>query len=211
MEDFPKTNELIPELLQKSKDIIKNINNRIKVNEMIDEFNTDANKDLKRLISLSTRRYKGTKTGNKVSSIIKSQEPEVQEFIEKIKKDDIYINTKEINEEKEKLNKNINKQKKENMADLREKIKISSKYQSLREIENQKKKLEKKKNNKKKKKHRNKNKNKKKNNIQEEMNKEIKNEEKKEEPKEEEKNIEKDLKIENIKERSRRMFSRRFK
>lgn len=141
MEDFPKTNKLIPELLNNSKDILKNLYGRMKANLMLDEFSNDANKDFKKIISFSTTRYRSTKTGNKIDGVLKSQKKEIEEFAKKVKDGDIYNNTKEINHEKDKLNKNMNLKKKQEITDIRDKIKISTKFVSSKELADQNKKL----------------------------------------------------------------------
>ena len=63
-------NLLIPRLIDKSNNLKKEINSRIKLNKIFSEFENKASNNFNYFISASNNRYNSSKLGNDLDSII---------------------------------------------------------------------------------------------------------------------------------------------
>lgn len=68
--DTAHINTIIPELLERTSRHNKEILNRFTVCDILSNFETRNSKDLHRYVVESTYRYKGTKSGNQINSVI---------------------------------------------------------------------------------------------------------------------------------------------
>ncbi len=120
----PKTNLLIPELITNFKDYDKNFSNRIKVDNLLMSFNDDANRNFTKFVDLSNKRYKSIKSGNTLSNILGKQMPTYNKLNKEINNNEIYSTT-ELEEDKKKLGKSVNKFKSKELNVIREQLKDS--------------------------------------------------------------------------------------
>ncbi len=120
----PKTNLLIPELITNFKDYDKNFSNRIKVDNLLMSFNDDANRNFTKFVDLSNKRYKSIKSGNTLNNILGKQMPTYNKLNKEINNNEIYSTT-ELEEDKKKLGKSVNKFKSKELNVIREQLKDS--------------------------------------------------------------------------------------
>ena len=120
----PKTNKLIPDLITNFKDYDKNFSNRIKVDNLLMSFNDDANRNFNKFVDLSNKRYKSIKSGNTLSNILGKQMPTYNKLNKEINNNEIYSTT-ELEEDKKKLGKSVNKFKSKELNVIREQLKDS--------------------------------------------------------------------------------------
>ena len=120
----PKTNKLIPDLITNFKDYDKNFTNRIKVDNLLMSFNDDANRNFNKFVDLSNKRYKSIKSGNTLSNILGKQMPTYNKLNKEINNNEIYSTT-ELEEDKKKLGKSVNKFKTKELNAIREQLKDS--------------------------------------------------------------------------------------
>ena len=120
----PKTNLLIPELITNFKDYDKNFSNRIKVDNLLMSFNDDANRNFNKFVELSNKRYKSIKSGNTLNNILGKQMPTYNKLNKEINNNEIYSTT-ELEEDKKKLGKSVNKFKTKELNAIREQLKDS--------------------------------------------------------------------------------------
>ena len=120
----PKANLLIPELITNFKDYDKNFTNRIKVDNLLMSFNDDANRNFTKFVDLSNKRYKSIKSGNTLNNILGKQMPTYNKLNKEINNNEIYSTT-ELEEDKKKLGKSVNKFKSKQLNAIREQLKDS--------------------------------------------------------------------------------------
>ena len=120
----PKANLLIPELITNFKDYDKNFTNRIKVDNLLMSFNDDANRNFNKFVELSNKRYKSIKSGNTLNNILGKQMPTYNKLNKEINNNEIYSTT-ELEEDKKKLGKSVNKFKTKELNAIREQLKDS--------------------------------------------------------------------------------------
>ena len=120
----PKANLLIPELITNFKDYDKNFTNRIKVDNLLMSFNDDANRNFNKFVELSNKRYKSIKSGNTLNNILGKQMPTYNKLNKEINNNEIYSTT-ELEEDKKKLGKSVNKFKSKELNVIREQLKDS--------------------------------------------------------------------------------------
>ena len=120
----PKANLLIPELITNFKDYDKNFTNRIKVDNLLMSFNDDANRNFTKFVDLSNKRYKSIKSGNTLNNILGKQMPTYNKLNKEINNNEIYSTT-ELEEDKKKLGKSVNKFKTKELNAIREQLKDS--------------------------------------------------------------------------------------
>ena len=120
----PKANILIPQLITNFTDYNKNLSNRIKVDTLFMSFNEDANKNFNKFVELSNNRYKSIKSGNTLNNILGKQMPTYNKLNKEINNNEIYSTT-ELEEDKKKLGKSVNKFKTKELNAIREQLKDS--------------------------------------------------------------------------------------
>ena len=120
----PKANLLIPELITNFKDYDKNFTNRIKVDNLLMSFNDDANRNFNKFVELSNKRYKSIKSGNTLSNILGKQMPTYNKLNKEINNNEIYSTT-DLEEDKKKLGKSVNKFKSKQLNAIRDQLKDS--------------------------------------------------------------------------------------
>ena len=120
----PKANLLIPELITNFKDYDKNFTNRIKVDNLLMSFNDDANRNFNKFVELSNKRYKSIKSGNTLNNILGKQMPTYNKLNKEINNNEIYSTT-DLEEDKKKLGKSVNKFKTKELNAIREQLKDS--------------------------------------------------------------------------------------
>ena len=120
----PKTNKLIPDLITNFKDYDKNLSNRIKVDNLFMSFNDDANRNFNKFVDLSNKRYKSIKSGNTLSNILGKQMPTYNKLNKEINNNEIYSTT-DLEEDKKKLGKSVNKFKSKQLNAIRDQLKDS--------------------------------------------------------------------------------------
>lgn len=99
-------NTLVPKLLKQMNNYAKNLKERVKINEMLNEFNGKANKNFAKFVQLSKQRYKSVKSGSHINNIINYQMPQIEELSKEIITDKLF-NNKDMHYEAEKLKKNM--------------------------------------------------------------------------------------------------------
>ena len=120
----PKANLLIPELITNFKDYDKNFTNRIKVDNLLMSFNDDANRNFNKFVELSNKRYKSIKSGNTLNNILGKQMPTYNKLNKEINNNEIYSTT-DLEEDKKKLGKSVNKFKSKQLNAIRDQLKDS--------------------------------------------------------------------------------------
>ena len=120
----PKTNKLIPDLITNFKDYDKNFTNRIKVDNLLMSFNDDANRNFNKFVELSNKRYKSIKSGNTLNNILGKQMPTYNKLNKEINNNEIYSTT-DLEEDKKKLGKSVNKFKSKQLNAIRDQLKDS--------------------------------------------------------------------------------------
>ena len=99
-------NTLVPKLLKQMNNYAKNLKERVKINEMLNEFNGKANKNFAKFVQLSKQRYKSVKSGSHINNIINYQMPQIEELSKEIITDKLF-NNKDMHYEAEKKKKNM--------------------------------------------------------------------------------------------------------
>lgn len=120
----PKANLLIPELITNFKDYDKNFTNRIKVDNLLMSFNDDANRNFNKFVELSNKRYKSIKSGNTLNNILGKQMSTYNKLNKEINNNEIYSTT-DLEEDKKKLGKSVNKFKSKQLNAIRDQLKDS--------------------------------------------------------------------------------------
>lgn len=120
--DKEKVNETIELMIKYFNKYISNMNDRLKINSLFNDFEDTARNDLINLVKLSNTRYKGVKSGNSLNNVIQKQIPFYQQIINSAVKDDFYL-TDEIFQEKKKFRKMNNRAENAEIAILRQIIK----------------------------------------------------------------------------------------
>ena len=57
-------NDLVPELLGKTRECAKNLQDRVKINGIFSEFDAYTHENFQKFIDMSHQRYKSIKSGN---------------------------------------------------------------------------------------------------------------------------------------------------
>ena len=102
-------NILIPRLIDKSNNLTKEIQSRIKLNKIFSEFENKASNNLNYFITASNHRYTSSKLGNDLDSIIYSSRPKNIKEATKIINDKFYLDTNVEKEKKKMKYKSTNK------------------------------------------------------------------------------------------------------
>ena len=131
----PTTNILVPKLLDKTSHYANNLKNRIKIDNIFNEFDNSATVNFKKFIKLSEQRYKSVKSGSHLNNIIKSQNGIIKELSENILTNKFY-NNDEIEKESKKLLKKMGIKENQDLFELRKDI--ISKTNSLTKVEKRK-------------------------------------------------------------------------
>ena len=101
-------NKLVPKLIEQSNKLTKELKYRIKLNTFFSEFESKASNELNFFIKQSRTRYKGTKSGCNLDSLIASSRKRCLKEANKIINDNFYTN-KDIVTEKEKMKRKTTK------------------------------------------------------------------------------------------------------
>ena len=134
MNENQSANELIPQLIQDSKEFAKSLNARIKVNGIFNEFNENTNQNFHKFVKMSNTRYKSVKSGNRLENVLRSQKQLYFNIADQLNEDKALNNLQEIEQEKKKLNTNLDAKKTKELNKLRDKLRISIKDLSKTEI-----------------------------------------------------------------------------
>ena len=134
MNENQSANELIPQLIQDSKEFAKSLNARIKVNGIFNEFNENTNQNFHKFVKMSNTRYKSVKSGNRLENVLRSQKQLYFNIADQLNEDKALNNLQEIEQEKKKLNTNLDAKKSKELNKLRDKLRISIKDLSRTEI-----------------------------------------------------------------------------
>ena len=134
MNENQSANELIPELIKDSKEFTKSLNARIKVNGIFNEFNANTNQNFHKFVNMSNTRYKSVKSGNRLENVLRSQKQLYFNIADQMNEDKALNNLQEIEQEKKKLNTNLDAKKTKELNKLRDKLRISIKDLSKTEI-----------------------------------------------------------------------------
>lgn len=129
----PKTNVLIPQLITNFTDYNKNLSNRIKVDTLFMSFNEEANKNFNKFVELSNNRYKSIKSGNTLNNIIGKQMPTFKKINKEVRLNEVYSTT-DLDEDKRKLGKSVNKYKTQQLNSIRDQLKDSLREFSKAEL-----------------------------------------------------------------------------
>lgn len=127
-------NEYINHLIEKFSEYLKKFSEKLKTNELFNEFEDKAKSDLMKMVKLSNERYKSVKSGNSLTSILKKHQPIYYKILEGIVDDDFYHNFQFKAEKKKFKNSNTASYTNE-LANLRVKIKEYSKPINTEEYE----------------------------------------------------------------------------
>ena len=120
----PKANILIPQLITNFTDYNKNLSNRIKVDTLFMSFNEEANKNFNKFVELSNNRYKSIKSGNTLNNILGKQMPTFKKINKEVRLNEVYSTT-DLDEDKRRLGKSVNKYKTQQLNLIRDKLKDS--------------------------------------------------------------------------------------
>jgi hypothetical protein len=124
--DQEKVNEIIECLVKNFDQYMKNVNDRLKINSLFNEFEDKARNDLMSLVKLSNSRYKSVKSGNTLQNVIHKQIPIYHHIVFSALGEKFY-QTNEIFLEKKKFNTMNNKDKNNQIHNLRVNIKENTK------------------------------------------------------------------------------------
>ena len=119
-------NEIINSLVRNFEIYMKNFSDRLKINNVFNEFENKARDDLMNLVKLSNIRYKSVKSGNSLESVLKKQTPVYAQIINNVLAEDLYKSPDIISEKKKFKNLN-NKTTYNELNSLRLKIKETTK------------------------------------------------------------------------------------
>ena len=111
MNENQSANELIPELIKDSKEFAKSLNARIKVNGIFNEFNANTNQNFHKFVNMSNTRYKSVKSSNRLENVLRSQKQLYFNIADQMNEDKALNNLQEIEQEKKKLNTNLDAKK----------------------------------------------------------------------------------------------------
>ena len=131
----PTINILVPKLLDKTNIYINNIKNRVKIDGIFSEFDSNANLNFKKFIKLSDQRYKSVKSGTGLNNILENQKPDYNELSNKILENKFY-NNDEIEVESKKLFKKMGIKENQDLIVLRKDIISKTKDFTKSEIKN---------------------------------------------------------------------------
>ena len=131
----PTTNILVPRLLDKTITYTNNLKNRVKIDNIFNEFDDNANINFKKFIKLSEKRYKSVKSGTSLNNILENQKPEYNELSSQILTNKFY-NNDEIEIESKKLLKKMGIKENQDMILLRKDIISKTKDFTKAEIKN---------------------------------------------------------------------------
>ena len=131
----PTTNILVPKLLDKTSHYANNLKNRIKIDNIFNEFDNSATVNFKKFIKLSEQRYKSVKSGSHLNNIIKSQNGIIKELSENILTNKFY-NNDEIEKESKKLLKKMGIKENQDLFELRKDIISKTNNLTKAEIKN---------------------------------------------------------------------------
>ena len=124
MKDLNKENlnNLVPQLLGKTSECAKNLQDRVKINGIYSEFDAYTHENFQKFIDMSQQRYKSIKSGNHLQKKLQSQRPEYNDISNQILSNRFY-NNNEIEKESKKLLKKMNqKQNNKEISQLRKNI-----------------------------------------------------------------------------------------
>ena len=124
MKDLKKENlnDLIPELLGKTRECANNLQDRVKINGIFSEFDAYTHDNFQKFIDMSQQRYKSIKSGNHLKKKLESQKIEYNDISNQILSNRFY-NNNEIERESKKLLKKMNqKQNNKEISQLRKHI-----------------------------------------------------------------------------------------
>ena len=131
----PTTNILVPRLLDKTSIYTNNIKNRVKIDNIFNEFDGKANMNFKKFIKLSEKRYKSVKSGTSLNNILENQKPEYNELSSQILANKFY-NNDEIEMESKKLLKKMGVKENQDLILLRKDIISKTKDFTKAEVKN---------------------------------------------------------------------------
>ena len=124
MKDFRKENlnNLVPELLGKTRECAKNLEDRVKINGIFSEFDAYTHENFQKFIDMSQQRYKSIKSGNHLERKLQNQKPEYNDISSQILSNRFY-NNNEIEIESKKLLKKMNQRRSnKEISELRKNI-----------------------------------------------------------------------------------------
>ena len=136
MKDLSKENlnNLVPQLLGKTRECAKNLQDRVKINGIYSEFDAYTHENFQKFIDMSQQRYKSIKSGNHLSKKLQSQRLEYIDISNQILTNKFYSN-KEIEIESKKLLKKMNqKQSNKEISNLRKNIIQKTKDYTQKEV-----------------------------------------------------------------------------
>lgn len=96
-------NKLVPKLIEQSNKLTKELKYRIKLNSFFSEFESKASNQFNFFIKESRARYRGSRSGCNLDSLIASSRKKCLKEAKKIINDNFYNNNKDILIEKEKM------------------------------------------------------------------------------------------------------------
>lgn len=126
-------NKIIPELLNKSIKHNKEILNRFTICDYFSTFESRNSKELLKYIQESNNRYKATKSGNKISSVVVRSEDALKSISDRILTDNYFVNFN-IEKEKKQLKHKLNTKENKKIGQLMKQIKESTNTYSKSEI-----------------------------------------------------------------------------
>ena len=126
-------NKIIPQLLDKSIKHNKEILNRFTICDYFSTFESRNSKELLKYIQESNNRYKATKSGNKISSVVVRSEDALKPISEHILTDNYYVNFN-IEKERKQLKHKLNTKENKKIGQLMKKIKESTNTYSKSEL-----------------------------------------------------------------------------
>ena len=124
MKDFRKENlnNLVPELLDKTRECAKNLQDRVKINGIFSEFDAYTHENFQKFIDMSQQRYKSIKSGNHLEQKLQNQKSEYNDISSQILSNRFY-NNNEIELVSKKLLKKMNqKESNKKITELRKYI-----------------------------------------------------------------------------------------
>ena len=136
MKDLKKENlnDLVPELLGKTRECANNLQDRVKINGIFSEFDAYTHENFQKFIDMSQQRYKSIKSGNHLQKKLESQKLEYNDISSQILSNRFY-NNNEIERESKKLLKKMNqKQNNKEISELRKHIIQKTKDFTLKEV-----------------------------------------------------------------------------
>ena len=123
--DTAHINTFIPELLEKTSRHNKEILNRLTICDILTNFESKNSKDLHRYVVESNNRYKETKSGNQIHSVIGRSIEKINPISERILNDNYYTDFN-IDKEKKQLKHKLNTKENKSIEQLMKNIKDST-------------------------------------------------------------------------------------